>query len=51
MFFNLSGEVIHYIDLTELVDMSLFIALDACFNVPIAVFQGGSYFGDNDVMF
>ena len=39
-----------YIDLSEIVDMRSFVKDDGCFNVPLAIYSNGSYFGDNDVL-
>jgi CRP-like cAMP-binding protein len=50
VFFIFKGSVILYVDLSEIVDMSIYIKEDQSFNVPLAVFSNGSYFGDNDVM-
>ena len=30
--------------------MRQFVKVDSCFNIPIAVYSNGSYFGDNDVL-
>jgi hypothetical protein len=50
MFFIFHGSVLLYVDLSEIVDMRSFIKDDSCFNLPIAVYSNGSYFGDNDVL-
>lgn len=50
MFFIFHGSVLLYVDLSEIVDMRTFVKDDSCFNLPIAVYSNGSYFGDNDVI-
>lgn len=50
IFFNLKGEVVLYVDISEFVDLSIFISIEKCFNLPISVYSTGSYFGDNDVL-
>ena len=50
IFFIFHGKVILYVDLSEFIDMSQFIQSDSAFNVPLAQYSHGSYFGDNDVI-
>ena len=49
IFFMYHGSVLHYIDITDFVEMK---ALDKgkCFNIPFSIYTNGSYFGDNDVL-
>uniref|UniRef100_A0A7S3CPI6 Cyclic nucleotide-binding domain-containing protein n=1 Tax=Strombidium rassoulzadegani TaxID=1082188 RepID=A0A7S3CPI6_9SPIT len=50
VFFIFHGSVLLYVDLSEIVDMSIYVKEDSSFNVPLAIYSNGSYFGDNDVM-
>jgi len=50
IFFIFHGSVLLYVDLSEIVDMRNLIKDDSCFNIPIAIYSNGSYFGDNDVL-
>jgi len=50
LFFMLKGNVLLYVDISELVDMSNYIQPDQCFNVALAVYSDGSYFGDSDII-
>lgn len=50
IFFVLNGTVLLMMDLTEIVDMSLFISEEQSFNIPLAIYTASSYFGDNDVL-
>ena len=50
MFFMFHGSVMLFVDLSEIVDMRTFVKDDSCFNLPVAVYANGSYFGDNDIL-
>ena len=50
IFFIFHGGVLLYVDLSEIVDMKQFVKEDSAFNVPLAIYSNGSYFGDNDVL-
>jgi len=42
--------VLLYVDLSDILDMKYWVRDDQSFNVPLAVYSNGSYFGDNDVL-
>lgn len=50
IFFIFQGGILLYIDITDFVDLKGHIKPDEGFNLPLAMFNSGSYFGDSDVM-
>ena len=48
IFFILRGNVLLYIDVVDFLNMEPFIKQNSVFNMPLAIFNNGSYFGDND---
>jgi CRP-like cAMP-binding protein len=50
LFFVFQGSALLYIDIMDVIDMRSFVKHESCFNVPIAAYSSGSYFGDNDVL-
>lgn len=50
IFFVYQGSVLLYVDVLDFMDMEPFIKRDQAFNMPLAIYSNGSYFGDNDMM-
>ena len=50
MYFIEEGQVSLFVDLSEIVDMSLFLSQYECFNMPITGYSNGSQFGETDLL-
>jgi len=50
IYFVFRGSILLYVDLSEIIDMQNLVKDDQSFNMPIAVYTKGSYFGDSDVV-
>lgn len=50
LFFVFHGSALLNVDIMDFIDMKSFVKHESCFNVPIAIYGNGSYFGDNDVL-
>lgn len=48
IFFLFHGEVVFYLDISEVINMREVVRMEDAFNIPFASYQTGSYFGDND---
>ena len=50
IFFVYHGSILLYVDILDFINMEPFIKTDQVFNIPLAIYSNGSYFGDNDMM-
>ena len=50
IFFIYKGKVVMYIDISDHINMQHFVSLDKAFNLPLTIYNAGTYFGDNDVL-
>lgn len=50
LYFIFRGTVVCLIDISDFVDMSLFISGEQCFNISFISFDSGTYLGDNDAL-
>ena len=39
-----------YLDITDHINMEHYISTEKAFNLPLTIYNSGSYFGDNDVL-
>lgn len=50
LFFIITGSVLQLFDISEHIKMEPWVSDDQTFNLPIALFSAGSYFGDNGIL-
>lgn len=44
------GSVLLYVDCLDFMNMEPFYNSDQVFNIPMAIYNNASYFGDNDIL-
>ena len=50
IFFVYHGSVLLYVDILDFLNMEPFVTPEQTFNIPMAIYSNGSYFGDNDIL-
>ena len=50
IFFVYDGSILLYVDVLDFLNMEPFVTAEQCFNIPMAIYSNGSYFGDNDTL-
>lgn len=50
LFFVDIGSILLYVDVLDFLNMEPFHTTDQVFNIPMAIYSDGSYFGDNDML-
>ena len=50
VYFIFHGAVLLYIDLSEVLNMKMYVKSEETFNMPLCMYQYGAYFGDSDVL-